>query len=165
MAGALRWKGAWGSPKLGRVLDVTRELDALAAGLAPRVQRGGLRALNEPERTVFLVAHFASALDNGGPDSFFYNESGRFAEPTVDALHAIAARPLAKLLEEAIETFPDGDVPDDIDERTDALDEAAHDLEDVFERLREAYESIGAERLRKATLRYWQAQTGAAPLE
>jgi len=52
-------------------------------------------------------------------------------------------------------------VPDDIDERTDALDEVASDLEDVFERLREAYEELGPERMRKATLRYWQAQTGA----
>ena len=114
---------------------------------------------------MFLVASLANALDNGGPDSFFYNESGRFAEQTVEALQAIAARPLAKLLEKAIAGFPDGEVPDDIDERTDALDEVADELEEVFERLREAYEELGPERMRKATLRYWQAQAGIGPAE
>ncbi|NUP97044.1 MAG: DUF4375 domain-containing protein [Planctomycetaceae bacterium] len=142
-------------------MDATRELDTLCQTLAPKVQRGGLRALSEPERTVFLVGSFATALDNGGPDSFFYNDSGRFAEQTVEALQTISARPLAKWLEKAIQGFPDGEVPDDIDERTDALDEVATDLEDVFERLRDAYEELGPERMRKATLRYWQAQTGA----
>ena len=40
-------------------MDATRELDTLCQTLAPRVQRGGLRALSEPERTVFLVASLA----------------------------------------------------------------------------------------------------------
>lgn len=137
-----------------------RELESIAQALVPRVERNGLRPLTEPERTVYLVWRFTHELDNGGVDAFFYNASGRYAEQTVDALHSIAAPALAELLEEANELFPDGDVPADQDERTDALDEIARDAEDVFERLREAYEATGSERIRKATLRYWQAQSG-----
>lgn len=146
-------------------MDPNKELESIAQPLAQRVVRAGLRSLSEPERTAYLVWSFAQELDNGGPDAFFYNASGRFAEQTVDALQAIAARDLAEALEEVIEGFPDGEVPDDQEERTEALDEVARELEDALERLREAYEDKGPERVRKATLRYWVAQTGGAPAE
>lgn len=146
-------------------MEPQQELEALAQPFSVRVARAGLRSLSEPERTAFLVWSFAHELDNGGPDAFFYNASGRFAEQTVDALQAIAARNLASALEEVIEGFPDGEVPDDQEERTDALEEVARDLEDALERLREAYEEKGSERVSKATLRYFRAQTGGAPAE
>jgi len=146
-------------------VDPHKELELIARPFSARVVRTGLRSLSEPERTAYLVWCFAHELDNGGPDAFFYNASGRFAEQTVDALQAIAARDLAGALEEVIEGFPGGEVPDDQEERTEALDEAARDLEDAFDRLREAYEEKGAERVRKATLRYFHAQTGGAPAE
>ncbi len=146
-------------------MDPNKELESIAQPLSARVTRAGLRSLSEPERTAYLVWSFAHELDNGGPDAFFYNASGRFAEQTVDALHSIAARELASALEEVIEGFPDGEVPDDQEDRTEALDDAARDLEDALERLREAYEDKGPERLRKATLRYWQAQSGSTPAE
>jgi len=146
-------------------VDPHKELESIAQPLSARVTRAGLRSLSEPERTAYLVWCFAHELDNGGPDAFFYNESGRFAEQTVDALHAIAARDIAGALEEVIEGFPDGEVPDDQEERTEVLDELARDLEDALERLREAYEERGPERVRKATLRYFHAQTGGTPAD
>ena len=123
-------------------MDEHKELDDLARPLAARVKRAGLRSLSEPERVAYLVWAFAHELDNGGPDTFFYNDSGRFAEQTVDALHSIAARALAE-----------------------ALEDAARDLEDQLDALREAYEERGPDRVRKATLRFYQAQTGATPTE
>jgi hypothetical protein len=146
-------------------VDPNKELESIAQPLSLRVARAGLRSLSEPERTAYLVWSFAHELDNGGPDAFFYNASGRFAEQTVDALQAIAARTLASALEEVIEGFPDGEVPEDQEERTEALDEVARDLEDALDRLREAYEERGSERVHKATLRYFHAQTGGAPAE
>ncbi len=146
-------------------MDEHKELDDIARPLGTRVQRAGLRSLSEPERVAYLVWAFAPELDNGGADTFFYNESGRFAEQTVDALQSIAARDLAEALEAVIECFPDGEVPADQDERTEALEDAARDLEDVLDELREAYEERGPDRVRKATLRFYQAQTGTAPAE
>lgn len=146
-------------------MDEHKELDDIARPLAARVKRAGLRSLSEPERVAYLVWAFAHELDNGGPDTFFYNDSGRFAEQTVDALHSIAARALAEALEEVIAGFPDGEVPADQDERTEALEDAARDLEDQLDALREAYEERGPDRVRKATLRFYQAQTGATPTE
>lgn len=140
-------------------MEAVRELQGIVQPLSQRVEKFGLRPLSEPERTVFLIWNFTHELDNGGVDAFFYNKSGEHAEKTVDALHGIGATELAELLEEAIELFPDGDVPSDIDERTDVLDDIAHDVEDTFEQLRAAYEEQTSERILRATLKYWLAQT------
>ncbi|MCC7014305.1 MAG: DUF4375 domain-containing protein [Planctomycetes bacterium] len=142
-------------------MEAARELEPIVRTLTARVDKLGLRPLSEPERTVYLIWNFTHALDNGGVDAFFYNKSGEHAEKTVEALYVIGAKQLAKLLEESIALFPDGDVPSDIDERTDVLEEIARDTEDVFERLRISYDDQTSERILRATFKYWMAQTAS----
>ncbi len=55
----------------------------------------------------------------------FYNDSGKYTYQTVDALHTIGALDAEKLLIEAIALFPDGNVPEDDDLRSQILDQIA----------------------------------------
>lgn len=46
----------------------------------------GCESLHPADRTVYLVASYVAAVNNGGHASFFYNSHGEFAHETVEAL-------------------------------------------------------------------------------
>ncbi len=74
----------------------------------------------------FLLAFsFDGEVQNGGFCQMFYNDSGKYTYQTVDALHTIGALDAEKLLIEAIALFPDGNVPEDDDLRSQILDQIA----------------------------------------
>src|SRR5438034_442431 len=83
----------------------------------PKGGKNGLAALDERERTLFLVWSFTSEVDNGGFEQFFFNSGGGYAPETVDALERIGAPDVAALLERAIDLFPHGVVPRELEAR------------------------------------------------
>ena len=58
--------------------------------------------LSKCERIIYLVGDLESEVNNGGFSQFFFNNSGRYANETIDALKSIDAKNTAPLLKEAI---------------------------------------------------------------
>jgi uncharacterized protein DUF4375 len=74
-------------------------------------------ALNYPQMVFYFNQELEREVNNGGFDQYFQNSSGRYANDTVDTLKLIGANGTAKILESAIEMFPDKIVPIDEDLR------------------------------------------------
>jgi len=56
-------------------------------------------------------------VNNGGFSQYFSNSSGNYTKETLDALNIIGSKIFLKIFEEAINKFPNGIVPNNIDER------------------------------------------------
>jgi hypothetical protein len=120
--------------------------------IVPVAFERGLDALSQPERNVFLVWGYPVAVNDGGHASFFYNSFGEHAHQTVAALEKVGAPALAALLRQAIDLFPGGQIPRDIDERNDALDALPDEAGEVMERLDEEFFGLGSEKLCRGSL-------------
>ena len=69
-------------------------------------------------------------MENGGFAQFFHHDSGARAADTVESLERIRAVRAAALLQDVINLFPGGEVPEDEDDRTDAFDQIATEMGD-----------------------------------
>lgn len=84
-------------------------------------------------KNLLLAFSFDGEIQNGGFYQFFYNSSGKYTYLTVDALHTIGAFDAEKLLKEAVALFPDGNVPEDDDLRSQILDQITDEDVDFSE--------------------------------
>ena len=89
-------------------------------------------------RDFCLCIGFKDAVDDGGIASFFYNYSGDMAAETLSALNKFDPE-TAKVLADAINCFPGGVVPKNIDERNRLLDEFDDATAERFEKLNDLY--------------------------
>jgi hypothetical protein len=96
-------------------------------------------ALSEPQRSFFFNQNFEREINNGGFSQYFFNSSGVNAHETVVSLKEIGALKTAQILQQAIDQFPDRQVPSDEEERRrviDAIEEKSNktwdELDDQF---------------------------------
>ena len=120
----------------------------------------GLQALSPAERNVFLVWCYPAAVNDGGHASFFYNTQGEFAHETVQALEEIGAPEYGKLLDRAIDLFPDRSVPRDIEERNAALSALPDDSDERLEKLDDEFYALGDDELLSRLTVYWNRHNG-----
>jgi hypothetical protein len=73
-------------------------------------------------------------VNNGGLDQYFFNSSGEYAHETVEALKSIGAFKTASILQEAINRWPNGEIPKDIGKRREISLQINPDV-DLFEDL------------------------------
>ncbi len=77
--------------------------------------------LGEAERVLCLVDAYVREVNHGGHEYWFGTMYADYAEETAAALEAIGAPPYAAYLRRAFAVWPDGQVPEDIDEREDVI--------------------------------------------
>ena len=70
-----------------------------------------LNALTGPQKIFFFNQNIEREVNNGGFRLFFINSAGNFAHQTVESLQAIDALKAAKILQAAINQFPENIVP------------------------------------------------------
>ena len=87
-------------------LEVTFETVITVVDKLMRDQRA-ISDLSAAEKTFWLTWSFQAETDNGGLRQFFFNNSGEWAQETVDALKDVGASEIADLLQNAINLFPD----------------------------------------------------------
>ena len=76
-----------------------------------------LERLSEPQRVFYFNQEFEREINSGGFESFFYNSYGTYAGETVSTLKTIGANQFAEILQQAINVFPNGQVPKEINKR------------------------------------------------
>ncbi|MFR7590289.1 MAG: DUF4375 domain-containing protein [Longibaculum sp.] len=81
-----------------------------------------LNELNGIERVFFLCCNFDSQMNVGGIDRFYHNESGNYANETVEALVEIGANHTALILDKGNGIFKEGVVPEDMQARIEEID-------------------------------------------
>jgi hypothetical protein len=74
-------------------------------------------------------------FNNGGFNQFFSNSSGDFAHETLVSLAAIGAIPTAKILQVAIDQFPQKNAPKERDARQKVVEQIEDKIGTVWEQL------------------------------
>jgi hypothetical protein len=110
-----------GKPNIDSLLNSTDtnksiiELDNYIAKLCEYGEN--LEKLNEHQKVFFLNQQLEREVNNGGFNQYFFNSSGDYANETINSLNQIGAKITAGILKEAIQQFPNGQVPLDESER------------------------------------------------
>ena len=73
----------------------------------------GSAHLSDREKYILAVETFYGEVTNGGLVQYLYNESGAFAEWSIDAFIAIGIPEYAEVMREVKRLFPDGVIPED----------------------------------------------------
>lgn len=92
-----------------------------------------MEQLNDCERVFYINQLLEMEVNNGGFFQFFYNSSGNFANEVVDSISKIKADRVVEIYKKALEFFK-GEVPTDIEERRDLLDEVDEEIFDALDR-------------------------------
>jgi hypothetical protein len=98
-----------------------------------------LERLSEPQRVFYFNQELEREINSGGFESFFYNSYGTYADETVSTLRKVGANQFAEILQQAINVFPNGQVPKDINERQDLMDSFEDDTWEQFDQKFYAY--------------------------
>ncbi len=131
------------------------ELQRAANHLFPRAEAKGFDALDDRDRTLFCVWLFCGEVDSGGFEQFFLGEAGGRTEETIRALERIGAGDAAELLREGIALFPSGRVPEDIDDRVDAIEDLPAAAGRAFADLGDRFQAIGSDEVMRQLADYY----------
>ncbi len=110
--------------KVESILKSKTEQDAIMAidNLLTPVFYKKPKSLTQSERNIVYIEEMEREVNNRGLDQFFVNSSGDYAEETVEALKLIKSIRFLKILETAIEQFPNAKPPKDRDERLEVME-------------------------------------------
>ena len=113
-----------------------------------------LNNLNGIERIFYLCCNFDEAMKNGGIGEFYSQDSGNFANETVEALLEIGAKNSALILDKGNGVFKEGVVPEDKLARIEELDSLdINDISWLFDELDREF-SLHQDNLNELNLRY-----------
>jgi hypothetical protein len=87
------------------------------------------------ERNIVYIEGLEREVNNGGFSQYFFNDSGNFTKETLSALNIVKSKIFLRILENAINKFPNEIVPDDRDERQKALLELEDNNEELWTEL------------------------------
>lgn len=98
-----------------------------------------LENLTEPQLHFYYNQELEREINNGGFGQYFYNSAGAFAHQTVLSLELIGATKTARILQEAIDQFPDKKVPTDQMDRHETLEQITEQVNDIWEELEQKF--------------------------
>ncbi|MCF6130547.1 DMP19 family protein [Flavobacterium sp. AS60] len=94
-----------------------------------------MNKLTEPQIQFYYNQCLEREISNGGFNQYFFNSSGNYAHLTVQSLLAIRANKTAEILQNAIDQFPNGNVPQDWTERQNILEKIQDSADLIWEKL------------------------------
>jgi Domain of unknown function (DUF4375) len=86
-----------------------------------RIQSHGFDTLTPSERAFFAMTWFFREANNGGLETFFYNDAGGYTSDALRGFEQVGAQETAGLLRRATSVFPGGVVPTEEIRRRDFL--------------------------------------------
>jgi hypothetical protein len=98
-----------------------------------------LEKLTEPQKHFYFNQCLEREVNNGGFSQYFTNSSGKYAHQTVETLKLIGAKSFAKILQKAIDKFPDKTVPQDDDERQETVENLEDKNDEIWEKLEDKF--------------------------
>lgn len=115
-----------------------------------------MNTLTDAQRNFYYNQNLEREVNNGGFNQYFLNSCGDFAHETIKSLRTIGANHTADILQSAIDEFPDKNVPNDRDERTDIVEqieetanEKWEDLDQKFFEYKDDLNTLNIEYVRK----------------
>jgi hypothetical protein len=126
-------------PRQAADLDDDELVDAVTERIAEAVpspfeNKVPLLAATPGQRAVYALSWLDVEVNNGGFHQFFFNPSGALAREALGGARLVGLGEHAAIIEEAFSAFPDGEVPEDFDERVslhEGLSEADSDRIDA----------------------------------
>jgi hypothetical protein len=120
-------------------------LQAIANRVVPLAFSSGVANLSDADRQFFLAWGYAGELDNGGHIQFFLNTMGDYIPETIVALRELDLPRQADLLHEAAEQVFGNQVPRDIQERNEVVEQMPDDgkLDELLDSLDDRFYSLG----------------------
>lgn len=94
-----------------------------------------IKKLSKSEKVFVFVENLEKELNNGGFNQFFFNSTGNYCNETLEALKIIKAEKTFKLLEEAINQFPNKKIPLDEDKRRNLIEKIEDKVEEKWNEL------------------------------
>ncbi len=95
--------------------------------------------LNEQQKLFYQNQNLEREINNGGFYLYFYNSSGDCAHETILSLLAIGANKTARILQEAIDQFPNKKVPKNRVERITIVEQIKKVAKEVWNALDETF--------------------------
>ena len=98
-----------------------------------------LEKLSDEQKNFYFNQSLEREVNNGGFNQFFYNSTGDFAHETFESLRLIGAVKTARILQNAINEFPNGTVPKDREQRVVVIKTVEDTANQVWEELDERF--------------------------
>ena len=114
-------------------LDVADETDAflqITDVIYDKESEAGYDELTAAEQTVYCIDSLLREMENGGFAQFFHHDSGANAADTMEALERIRSSQVLAVFHKVVNFFPDGEVPQDEDDRISQFDQIESELTD-----------------------------------
>ena len=124
-----------GIDKILTLKNSTEMIIELSYGLSDKIHQKGYDSLSEPEEVLNCVYWLESEINNGGFEQFFANSSGDYALDTPAALDEIGVPHTARLVKRAIDIFPGGLPPRDMQQRIEKMNLIDEETVNQFENL------------------------------
>lgn len=137
-------------------LEVADETDAflqITDVIYDREADIGYESLTPTEKTVYCIDGLSRAMENGGFSLLFNHETGALCSDILDGLEKIRAKNSMKVVQQVVNFFPEGQVPIDEDERSEAYDSLSNEWFDEIAQCDDRFHDAG-ENLVELTLTF-----------
>ncbi len=137
-------------------LDVADETDAflqITDVIFDRATEHGYGDLNSAEKTVYCIDNLSREMDNGGFSQLFHHDTGALCLDMLEALAQIRAKNTLAVVQQVVNFFPNGIVPEDEDERISSFDQLERELVDEIAECDDRFHDVG-ENLVELTLKF-----------
>jgi len=94
-----------------------------------------IEKLSQPQKQFYFNQCLEREINNGGFNQYFWNSSGNFAHETLMSLQLTGASTTADILQQAIDQFPNGIVPQDWTNRQEMVEQIEEIANEVWEEL------------------------------
>ena len=98
-----------------------------------------MEKLTKSQKQFYYNREFEREVNNGGFAQYFFNSSGDFVHQTIHSLRAIGADTTANILQEAIDQFPDKNVPQDRTERYKILEQIQDTAKPIWDEIEKRF--------------------------
>ncbi len=137
-------------------LDVADETDAflqITDVIFDREAEIGYDDLSRAEKTVYCIDSLSREMENGGFGQLFHHDAGALCVDMLQALEQIRAKNTLLVVQQIVDFFPNGKVPEDEEIRMDTFDQLASELVDEIAECDDRFHDAG-ENLIELTLKF-----------
>jgi len=137
-------------------LDAADETDAflqITDVVFDRQAEVGYESLTNAEKTIYCIDSLSREMENGGFGQLFHHDAGAICLDMLEALEKIRAKKSHAVVQQMVNFFPNGIVPEDEEERLNTFDQLASELVDEIAGCDERFYDAG-ENLIELTLKF-----------
>jgi len=137
-------------------LDAADETDAflqITDVVFDRQAEVGYESLTNAEKTIYCIDSLSREMENGGFGQLFHHDAGAICLDMLEALEKIRAKKSHAVVQQMVNFFPNGIVPEDEEERLNTFDQLASELVDEIAECDERFYDAG-ENLIELTLKF-----------